>query len=435
MDRSASDAMVAAGSPVGDTVVLRDWSGTSLQGRFEVERRVGKGGMGTVYRAQDLDTGKPVAVKFMTPLADDRRVRFAREVVLLASIRHPGIVHYLADGEIEGQPYLITEWIDGGSLAAQLCGPGVNLAEAVDVVGQLAGALGHVHRLGLIHRDLKPSNVLMPPGRVVLIDFGLAKSVDDLALTRMGQLVGTPGYYSPEQARGEPHLDARTDVFALGCLAYLMIAGRSAFRGGSAAVARMRVLFEAPAPLQVVRPDAPAALRGLVERMLAREPGDRPAGADEILADLAALGPMPEAPRRVWAGDADITHVADQPPSDIPTVVDRPDGPVTATDWPFLVTASPDEDFTDYASAAERLAERMPDTEVVALGRQCLIVRMRDANRLADVAALVRSALADWPVVGASGLDSLEWAIDRLGVALIAAALAPPGEPAALVLR
>ncbi len=391
--------------------------------------------MGTVYRARDLASGEPVAVKFMNPLADDRRVRFAREVALLASIRHPGIVRYLADGEVEGQPYLVTEWIDGGSLAVQLCGDGVSLVEAVDVVRQLAGALSHVHRLGLIHRDLKPSNVLLPPGRVVLIDFGLARSVDDLALTRMGQLVGTPGYYSPEQARGEPHLDARTDVFALGCLAYLMIAGRSAFRGGSAAVARMRVLFEDPAPLEVVRPEVPPALRALVGRMLAREPADRPAGGDAILAALAALGPVPDGPRRAWSGDAEMTEVADAPPSDIPTAVDRPDAAPTLADWPFLVTASPDDEFADYAAAAASLAQRIADVEVVALGRQCLIVRMREADRLAEVAAAVRSALVDWPVVGASGLHSLEWAIDRLGVALIAAGLAPDGEPAALVLR
>ena len=121
--------------------------------------------MGTVYRARDLATGAPVAVKFMNPLAGDRRVRFAREVSLLASIRHPGIVHYLADGELEGQPYLVTEWIAGGSLATHLVGAGVSLREAVDIIRQLAGALGHVHRLGLIHRDLKPSNVLLPPGR------------------------------------------------------------------------------------------------------------------------------------------------------------------------------------------------------------------------------------------------------------------------------
>ncbi|HEU5054884.1 MAG TPA: protein kinase, partial [Kofleriaceae bacterium] len=126
-------------------------------GGFAVEARVGKGGMGTVYRARDLATGAPVAVKFMNPLAGDRRVRFAREAALLSSIRHPGVVRYLADGEVEGQPYLVTEWIEGGSLAAQLCGVGASLREAVDIVRALAGALGHVHRLGLIHRDLKPS--------------------------------------------------------------------------------------------------------------------------------------------------------------------------------------------------------------------------------------------------------------------------------------
>ncbi|HEU5055134.1 MAG TPA: serine/threonine-protein kinase, partial [Kofleriaceae bacterium] len=290
---------------------------------------------------------------------------------------------------------------------------------------------------GLIHRDLKPSNVLLPPGRVVLIDFGLARSVDDLALTRMGQLVGTPGYYSPEQARGEPHLDARTDVFALGCLAYLMVAGRSAFRGGSAAVARMRVLFEDPAPLEVVRPDAPEPLRALIMRMLAREPEARPAGGDEVLAELAALGPMPEGPRRAWEGDGDITQVAETPRSDIPTVVDRPEGSrsASAAEWSFVLTASPDETFTDYAAAAADLAARVPGVEVQALGQQCLVVRTPDPDRLAEVAEAVREVLVDWPVVGASGLDALEWAIERLGVSLIAAGLAPPGEPAALVLR
>jgi serine/threonine protein kinase len=420
---------------VGDTGVLRDWAGTSLEGRFEVEARVGKGGMGTVYRARDLATGEPVAVKFMNPLAGDRRVRFAREVSLLASIRHPGIVHYLADGELEGQPYLVTEWIEGGSLALHLSATGVSLREAVDIIGELAGALGHVHRLGLIHRDLKPSNVLLPPGRVVLIDFGLARSVDDLALTRMGQLVGTPGYYSPEQARGDPHLDARTDVFALGCLAYLMVAGRSAFRGGSAAVARMRVLFEDPAPLDVMCPDAPEPLRALVWRMLARDPDARPADGDQVVAELARLAPVADGPRRIWAGDVDVTHVAGTPGSEAPTLVDRPEGTPTISEWSFVLTASPDDSFTDYAAAAADLAARLPDLEVVALGGQCLIVKMPESDRLAEVASAVRAVLVDWPVVGASGLDALEWAIERLGVSLIAAGLAPPGEPAAFVLR
>jgi len=436
-DPSRSRATVAGRSRLGDTRALRDWSGTSLQDRFEVEARVGKGGMGTVYRGRERASGEPVAVKFMNPLAEDRRTRFAREVALLASIQHPGIVRYLAHGESEGQPYLVTEWIDGGSLGAHLRGRGCTLAEAVEIIGQLAASLGHVHRLGLIHRDLKPSNVLLPPERVVLIDFGLARSVDDLALTRMGQLVGTPGYYSPEQARGESRLDARTDVFALGCLAYLIVAGQSAFRGGSAAVARMRVLFEDPVPLALVRPEAPPALRAVIERMLEREPERRPVDGDAVLAELGAVGPLPDGPARRWAGDLDATQVVDTPRSDIPTAIDRPIGAPTVLDqdWPFLVTASPDEDFSDYESAAASLSQAMPDVEVVALGRQCLIVRLRGRDRLVAVAEAVRAALIGWPVVGASGLGALEWAIDRLGVALIAAALAPPGEPAALVLR
>jgi len=392
--------------------------------------------MGTVYRAHDRAAGVPVAVKFMIPLSEDRRTRFAREVALLATIRNPGIVRFLADGEIAGQPYLVTEWVDGGSLAAHLRTTGCTLREAVEVIRQLAAALGHVHRLGLIHRDLKPSNVLMPAGGVVLIDFGLARSIDDLALTRMGQLVGTPGYYSPEQARGDPHLDARTDVFALGCLAYLLVTGRSAFRGGSAAVARMRVLFEDPAPLELLRPEAPPALRAVIERMLEREPERRPSDGEAVLEELAAIGEVPDGPPLTWAGDIDMTDVVDTPRSDIPTAIDRPGaGETIAEDWPFLVTASPDDGFTDYAAAAERLAGQLPDVEVVALGRQCLVVRMHEPDRLAEVAAAVRSLLVDWPLVGASGLHSLEWAIDRLGAALIAVALAPPDQPAAFVLR
>ena len=421
---------------LGDTDCLRDWTGTWLQDQFEVEARVGKGGMGTVYRAHDRATGAPVAVKFMTPLSEDRRTRFAREVALLAAIRHPGIVRYLTDGEIEGQPYLVTEWVDGGSLAAHLRAAGCTLPEAALVIRELAAALGHVHRLGLIHRDLKPSNVLMPPGGVVLIDFGLARSIDDLALTRMGQLVGTPGYYSPEQARGDPHLDARTDVFALGCLGYLLVTGRSAFRGGSAAVARMRVLFEEPAPLELLRPEVPADLRAAIEHMLEREPERRPADGEAAFQELAAVGPVPDGPPRAWAGDIDMTDVVDTPRSDVATAIDRPGaGETIAEDWPFLVTASPDEGYTDSAGAAARLAGRLPDAEVVALGRQCLIVRMHEPDSLAEVAEAVRALLVDWPLVGASGLHSLEWAIDRLGAALIAAALAPPDQPAAFVLR
>jgi serine/threonine protein kinase len=413
---------------------LRDWSGTVLDDRFEVERRAGSGGMGTVYRGRDLSTGQSVAIKFVSIVKGDRRVRFAREVELLASIEHPSIVRYIGDGEVEGQPFLVTEWLEGRSLGAQAREVGFTLAESVDVIWQLATALGHVHRAGIIHRDIKPSNVIFGapvPGRVILIDFGIARSVDDMALTQMGHLVGTPGYFSPEQARGEPRLDARTDVFALGCLATLLMTGRSAYRGGSTASARMRVLLEQPAPLAHGCPEATPRLRAVIDEMLARDPADRLSDGDAVAAAIEALGPIPDGPRRRWNPDQDYTRL--MPLSEIPTAIDRPE----AASSPFLVTASPDEGEDDHADAAARLVAIGPGVEVTAIGRQCLVVRVLGEGslaRLGQVAAEMRRRLPGWPIIGALELESLDWAIGRLTVALVGAAL-EPDLPATLLLK
>ena len=430
---------------------MRDWSGVLLDGRFDVEAPAGSGGMGTVYRGVDRTSGEPIAVKFVTVMERDRRQRFAREVALLASIRHPGVVRYIGDGEVEGQPFLVTEWVEGRALGRAMRAAGFTPAGAVDIVRQLAVALGHVHRAGVIHRDLKPSNVIVSEEdwpRATLIDFGIARSVDDMALTRMGQLVGTPGYFSPEQARGEPRLDARTDVFALGCLAYLLLTGRSAYRAGVPSIARMRVLFEDPPPLAVSCPELPEALGAVVARMLARDGAARLPDGQAVVEALAAVPPVPDEPRRRWMGDEDITNIAEGTPGDRMTeritVVDRPNLDDTERDsaagggWPFLVTASPDDEFTGYSETAATLAAEVPDVEVEPVGRQCLVVRLvgdHAGTRLVSVAAAVRSAIPDWPIIGASGFDSLEWAIKRLTVALVAAALAGPDEPAPLVLK
>ena len=277
--------------------------GSILAQRFEIERETGSGGTSSVYCAKDRLTGDPVALKVMRGGLETER--FAREARAIAELAHPGIVRYVAHGSTPGgQHYLAMEWLSGEDLNQRLVRTGLSVGESVRVVARAAEALGYAHARGVIHRDVKPSNLFLPDGdleRVKVIDFGLARLAGfATSLTAVGNVIGTPGYFAPEQAQGQKHIDARADVFSLGCVLFKCLTGRRAFEGEDMIAVVAKVVLEAAPRVSELRPEIPAALDGLIAQMLAKHPDARPADARAVAEALAALEGLDEE-RRVPA--------------------------------------------------------------------------------------------------------------------------------------
>ncbi|WP_437779576.1 serine/threonine-protein kinase [Sorangium sp. So ce1097] len=271
--------------------------GQRIAGRFELERQTGEGGMGALYRAVDLETGAPVAVKILHGAQQADLARFAREARILDQLSDPAVVRYIAHGVTgASRPYLVMEWLEGEDLAARLARAELTVAESLALARRVAGALAAVHALGVVHRDIKPSNIFLCDGRVEqarLIDFGVARPERATAvITRSSSAVGTLGYMAPEQARGSADLDARADVFALGCVLFECLTGQPAYAGGNPMAVLAKLLLASPPRVRDERPEVPEALDALVERMLSREPAGRPAGGAALLDELAAMRPL-----------------------------------------------------------------------------------------------------------------------------------------------
>jgi tetratricopeptide (TPR) repeat protein len=279
--------------------------GTLLGRRFELERLAGQGGMGAVYRALDLTTGQPVAVKVLLRSTDT--VRFAREARLLEGVRHAAVVRYVAEGTTsEGAPYLVTEWLDGEELVTRLSRARLTVEETLILARRVAGALVDLHAQGVLHRDIKPSNLFLCGGLVEgvkLLDFGIALPTDaSRQITRAGTTIGTPGYMAPEQARGERDADGRADLFSLGCVLFECLTGRPAFTGAHVIALLAKVLLEDAPRVTAIRPEVPEGLADLIERLMAKSPGDRPADAGAVLAAIDAIGAI------------DVTRASSGPP-------------------------------------------------------------------------------------------------------------------------
>ncbi|MBI3466633.1 MAG: serine/threonine protein kinase [Planctomycetes bacterium] len=268
-------------------------------GEYEVQELVGQGGIGAVYRATDRALRRDVAIKLLRPgLADSRsmRERFLREARAAAALRHEQVVAVYGVGEHAGQPYIVMEYVAGGSLADRLQRKGqLSHGEVVRLGLAVASALAAAHAKGIIHRDVKPGNVLWDAERrrYKLSDFGLAKALDDTSLTRAGTVIGTPEFLSPEQAEGMP-VDARADLFSLGAVLYAACAGESPFHADSTMGVLLRVRTYSPTDLRQVRPDCHGELAQLIERLLAKDPTERYQSAAEVVADLRRVGRLIE---------------------------------------------------------------------------------------------------------------------------------------------
>lgn len=281
-------------------------------GRYEIERWLGAGGMGVVFKGFDTELNRPVAIKVLAPhLAGSgaARQRFAREARAAAAVVHE---HVVAIHDVESDaatPYLVMQYVAGESLQARLDRQGpLELCEILRIAHQTASGLAAAHAQGLVHRDVKPSNILLEQGvdRALLTDFGLARAADDASLTHTGYLPGTPHYMSPEQARGEP-VDGSSDLFSLGSVIYAMCTGRPPFRAETGFGILRRITDTEPRGLREVNPSIPGWLETLVARLHAKRPADRLASAEEVAELLEKclahvqqpnVVPLPEACRR-----------------------------------------------------------------------------------------------------------------------------------------
>ncbi len=274
-------------------------------GKYELLERIGAGGFGSVWRARDPTFDRLVAIKSCTHEDPRLRERFLREAKIAAALQHPHLTTVLDFGEHEGVPYLVQELLPGEDLAHQMLRRmPTTLVERLRILLQVASGLAHAHRQGVLHRDVKPANVrILPDGTAKLMDFGVAKRVDDDSrLTSEGVAVGTLGYMAPEQLESKP-LDRRTDVFGFGVLAYELISYERAFGGGNFAQQSKRLLEHTPPPLRERRPDCPPALSTLVELCMQKLPATRWQSMEPVVEQLKAILGALEKARPLPAAD------------------------------------------------------------------------------------------------------------------------------------
>jgi serine/threonine-protein kinase len=284
--------------------------------RYRLVRQIGGGGMGKVYEAEVVRTGLHVAIKMLHPLMaqdEEARTRLSRECELVHAVDHDALVPILdIDEDLDGIPFVVMELLRGEDLRQKLDQVRVlSVKDAIWIAWHVADALGAVHAADVVHRDLKPENIFLQvqrhvPLRVRILDFGIAKARErlthqSLSLTKEGRTLGTPAYMSPEQARGDRNLDARTDVYALAVVLFEMLTGQSPYPGGDTAgpLYLLQIIREhEPIPLRHLRPDANRSLELFLSFALEKERESRIRSMDELMSALSAIAnePLPGAP-------------------------------------------------------------------------------------------------------------------------------------------
>ena len=373
-------------------------------GQYRILDQLGRGGMGRVFKAQHVQMGRVVAIKVLAPhvvktaTAQDL---FAREVMAISQINHPNIVTALDANEMNGRFYLVLEFVDGPNLEQLVRQQGpLSVGLACDYILQAANGLQAAHAVGVVHRDVKPANLLLhrpglsddAPGLVKVSDFGLARLLDADAkkpagtiLVKENTVMGTPDYLSPEQARNLHKVDIRGDLYSLGCTFFFLLTGQPPFPGGTALEKIIRHNREEPPRLTDLRPDVPADVVKILDRLLAKHPDDRfqtPAGLAAALQPWAVSGPMP------WA-----------PPSSAATIIDADATPLNA-DASSLVDGDSDP-FDDLAA----LSARVPEEALLVPPLECVLaLREEEARRR-------RVRRASWSAVIVLANALLWWAI------------------------
>ncbi len=315
-----------------DAALLRDRVTAAIGDHYLVGREVGRGGMAVVYAAEDVRLQRKVALKVLPPdlaFRPDVRERFVREAQMAARLNHPHIVPIYAVHEVPGLVCFAMALVEGESLAARILRePRPPFSFVASVLEQMADALAYAHAYGVVHRDMKPDNVLLDraSGRALVTDFGIARAAESGSrLTQTGIAVGTPAFMSPEQAMGDKEVDGRSDVYAVGVIGYLMLAGRLPFEAPTTPAMLMQHVSDTPPPLRSLRPETPRVLVDILERCLAKKPADRWESALQLrdtlrrvqrdgslsapmpsaMPPLAAPLPVPAPPARTWDADRD----------------------------------------------------------------------------------------------------------------------------------
>ena len=268
--------------------------GTQL-GPYLIVEQIGRGGMAAVYKAYEELLARHVAIKVLPEFfaeEEEYRVRFQVEAVAVAKLRHLNILSVFAYGEENGQPYIVSEFMDGGTLAERLDGS-MRVADVVSLLEPIASALDYAHAQGVLHRDIKPSNIMMvgDESTPVLTDFGLAKILEADTITLTGEVLGTPEYMAPELCSGEP-AGAAADVYSLGVVAYQMLTGRVPFKGPTPGATIIAQIHDPLPPAQEANPDLLPEVVMVLEKALAKSPSDRYQTASDFVSGLAeAIAP------------------------------------------------------------------------------------------------------------------------------------------------
>ena len=396
--------------------------GDVVDDRFVVEAAASKGGFGIVFKGWDLELEIAVAIKVLASVSTTDVARFDREAALLAALRAPGLVRHVHHGVLPGgAPYLVMEWLEGETVARRMEQTGFTIAEAVALVRAACAPLAELHARGLVHRDLKPENLFLTgpaPTDVVLIDLGLARAAaeGEVRVTATGVVLGTPGYMAPEQVRGDASVDARADVFALGCVLYELVTGYPAFAGENYLAVRSKILLAAPPRLRALCPEAPHELEAIVDDAIAKRRDERPASAAALATALAALADLPAGTRRKWNlappatakpdpvlrapagatvevgtwGGVALVQAEGTNPLDVAQVVGRIGGRVEILDGGgFVITVPPARALPELAVPLARLAlamrPRFPDARIsVSCGTGTLDELIDQAATLLD---------------------------------------------------
>jgi serine/threonine-protein kinase len=285
---------------------MNDLVGQNI-GPYQITGKIGEGGMAVVYKGFQQSLNRYVAVKVLrSELAQDEQFveRFRREALAVADLSHPNILHVYDAGVVQGLYYIVMAYVDGGSLKDVIGQGPMDVEMSVSIAAQMADALEHAHKRGLVHRDVKPNNILMTrDGRPLLTDFGIAKAVhESQGLTRTGTSIGTPEYMAPEQIQGQK-VDGRTDLYALGIVLYEMLVGWAPFSSTTPVAALYKQVNEPPPPLRQANINVPDWLEAVTNKALAKRPQDRYQTGAELAAALrqrrvpaqASTAPMPSA--------------------------------------------------------------------------------------------------------------------------------------------
>lgn len=396
-------------------------------GRFRIEGEAVAGGMGTIFRARDAATGDLVALKLLRNLGGSDLIRFRREAEALSAFHHPRIVRLIDHGVTPGgEAYLAMEWLEGEDLRARLARSGLRVDETLSMARAVAEALAAIHAAGLVHRDVKPGNVFLVGGRADfarLIDFGLVRSAEeDAELTRTGMAVGTPAYMSPEQARGSRALDARSDLFSLGCVMFKCLTGRALFEGSTLLATLARMLLDDVPAARSRNPDVPAAVDALVTRLTRREPSDRIQSAEDLIAAIDALGITEaddlSAPPAASVRSAGLT-TGEQRVATMVLVGRLPGPPRSVLDDEALLDGAALEDPAEALAAVVRehrgRADALLDGTTIITFPDAAVATDRTA-RAAQCALAIRARFPEAPIAVAS-----EWAPTHLRAPLGAA--------------